>query len=305
MASDIGLTIAFWTECFGAELVADETMAGTRNVFLDVGGGRLNLYEQAPNHRGPVNHLGVHVADLSATVAALGKAGWQPRPIKQDGPLSYSMVEGPDGLLIEVFHFDQQTTEPHLRPYFDLNEAPPSTDLLSQPEAPHRIQKGPDGVPNETGSGAGPLSKQALARLARPPVEPLRPPSKDDHDEVARWRGSIHEQWLAGDPSPAECGHREVHVGGVRCLRTGHQRHGPLVLYFHGGGYVLGSPEVAIPITTRLADHADVLSVDYRLAPEHAFPAAVDDGLAVYREAIQERPGASSLRETPQGPTSP
>lgn len=121
MASDLEATIAFWADCFGAEVVADEQVAGSRNVFLDVGGGRLNLYDQAPNHRGPVNHLGVHVTDLDAAIERLRAAGWEPRPIKADGPLRYAMVEGPDGLLIEVFHFEREATAEHLRPYFDLD----------------------------------------------------------------------------------------------------------------------------------------------------------------------------------------
>ena len=121
MASDLESTIAFWQAHFGADVVADESMAGSRNVFLDVGGGRINLYDQAPNHRGPVHHLGLQVDDLEATVAKLESEGWQPRPIKTDGPLSYSMVEGPDGVLIEVFHFDA-TTPDHLKPYFGLDE---------------------------------------------------------------------------------------------------------------------------------------------------------------------------------------
>lgn len=120
MASDLDGTIAFWRDHFGADVVSDESMAGSRNVFLDIGGGRLNLYDQAPNKRGPVHHLGLQVDDLEATVAQLRSEGWEPRPIKTDGPLSYSMVEGPDGVLIEVFHFDDTTPE-HLKSYFDLD----------------------------------------------------------------------------------------------------------------------------------------------------------------------------------------
>lgn len=121
MAADIDATIDFWTTCFGAEVVADEQMAGSRNVFLDIGGGRLNLYDQAPNERGPVNHLGIQVDDLPKAVAQLDANGWKPRPIKVDGPLSYAMVEGPDGVLLEVFHFNEETAS-HLRPYFDLED---------------------------------------------------------------------------------------------------------------------------------------------------------------------------------------
>ena len=57
------------------------------------------------------------------------------------------------------------------------------------------------------------------------------------------------------------------------------------VLYLHGGGYTQGSPathrELASRVSRRAAARA--LSIDYRLAPDHPFPAAVDDALAAYR----------------------
>lgn len=58
-----------------------------------------------------------------------------------------------------------------------------------------------------------------------------------------------------------------------------------VVLYFHGGGYVLQSARSHRKLTSHLAVQANcnVLSVNYRLAPEHAHPAAVDDALAAYR----------------------
>jgi acetyl esterase len=59
----------------------------------------------------------------------------------------------------------------------------------------------------------------------------------------------------------------------------------PAVVYFHGGGWVQGDLETHHGLCGRLAKHAGVLvvAVDYRLAPEHKFPAAVDDCLAAYR----------------------
>ncbi|GAB2665413.1 alpha/beta hydrolase [Prescottella soli] len=62
----------------------------------------------------------------------------------------------------------------------------------------------------------------------------------------------------------------------------------PLVVYFHGGGFVLGSLDSHDSLCRFLARHAEVavLAVDYRLAPEHAFPAAVDDALAAFRFAV-------------------
>lgn len=59
----------------------------------------------------------------------------------------------------------------------------------------------------------------------------------------------------------------------------------PAVVYFHGGGWVQGDLETHHGLCARLAKHGDVLvvAVDYRLAPEHKFPAAVEDCLAAYR----------------------
>ena len=57
------------------------------------------------------------------------------------------------------------------------------------------------------------------------------------------------------------------------------------IYYLHGGGYVVGSPELYRPFTATLAKaaQAKVFVPQYRLAPEHRFPAAVDDAVAGYR----------------------
>ena len=60
---------------------------------------------------------------------------------------------------------------------------------------------------------------------------------------------------------------------------------GRVVIYFHGGSYVMGSLATHRPLVSHIARRtgARVLNVDYRLAPEHPFPAAVDDAVASYR----------------------
>lgn len=69
------------------------------------------------------------------------------------------------------------------------------------------------------------------------------------------------------------------------------------ILYLHGGGYYFCSPRTHRAITFGLAPRAeaDVFSLDYRLAPEHPFPAALDDALAAYRRLLAAGRRAGSL----------
>ena len=65
---------------------------------------------------------------------------------------------------------------------------------------------------------------------------------------------------------------------------------GRVVLYLHGGGYVIGSPRSHRHLAAALASAggANALLLDYRLAPEHPFPAAVDDAVAAYRWLLDQ-----------------
>ena len=67
---------------------------------------------------------------------------------------------------------------------------------------------------------------------------------------------------------------------------------GPLLLHLHGGGYVFGSSTTHRAMLARLSQLTGLPAClpDYRLAPEHPFPAAVEDALAVYR-AVEDWPG--------------
>ena len=63
---------------------------------------------------------------------------------------------------------------------------------------------------------------------------------------------------------------------------------GHVVLYFHGGVYVIGDAFLAADLAAQIGrrTRARVISVDYRLAPEHPYPAAVDDALAAYQALL-------------------
>ncbi|MDU0204873.1 alpha/beta hydrolase [Paenibacillus sp. MAH-36] len=70
-----------------------------------------------------------------------------------------------------------------------------------------------------------------------------------------------------------------------------------IILYFHGGSYIMGSPYTAMSVTANLVNKTRIRSVslDYRLAPEHPFPAALDDALAAYRELLDNGVEAASI----------
>jgi epsilon-lactone hydrolase len=72
---------------------------------------------------------------------------------------------------------------------------------------------------------------------------------------------------------------------------------GNVILYLHGGGYVSCTPQTHRPITTSLARMARcrVFSLDYRLAPEHPFPAAVDDAAAAFRWLVANGVSANKI----------
>lgn len=79
---------------------------------------------------------------------------------------------------------------------------------------------------------------------------------------------------------------RRTRLGGVPCLdvRPGEDVTSPVLLYLHGGGYITGSARTHLPMVAHIARRAGLRAVlpDYRLAPEHRFPAAFEDAQAVW-----------------------
>ena len=108
-ASDLEASLDFYRRWFGAEVLDDTVFAGSRNVLLAIGDGRLNFYDQPPRDRGrnAIHHIGIQTDDLASLVERMGAGGVPFRkPIAQVGHLGYVMVEGPDGVLIELFQAD-------------------------------------------------------------------------------------------------------------------------------------------------------------------------------------------------------
>ena len=100
----------------------------------------------------------------------------------------------------------------------------------------------------------------------------------------------LFEQMAAPPEADIKCD--PVSAGGVKAewISAPGAVPGRAVLYLHGGGYVVGSIKTHRDLMGRVARAAKarVLGLDYRLAPEHPFPAAVDDSVAAYRWMLQQ-----------------
>ena len=98
-------------------------------------------------------------------------------------------------------------------------------------------------------------------------------------------------------PLPDDVTRTETELGGVPCVRLEPPGAGDdVLLYLHGGGYGGGSARSHSELAARLARAAGAVAVlpEYRLAPEHPFPAALDDATAVCRALNDELGGDAS-----------
>jgi len=127
------------------------------------------------------------------------------------------------------------------------------------------------------------MSQQQLQTI----VEMLRSqPVVNPNASVEEARAGF-EQVASMFPVDADIKREVVSAGGIKAewVSAPDADAGRAVLYLHGGGYVIGSINTHRSLAARLsrASKAPVLVIDYRLAPEHPHPAAVDDAVAAYR----------------------
>lgn len=117
--------------------------------------------------------------------------------------------------------------------------------------------------------GRGPLNVQKARHLVNKMARKYPPPP-----------AGIRHEPVAAQPQHALCSAEWLSVANPK--RT--------VLYFHGGGYFFCGLETHRPTCAYLARTAEarVLSVDYRMAPENVFPAAVDDAVAWWKELLRQ-----------------
>jgi acetyl esterase/lipase len=121
-------------------------------------------------------------------------------------------------------------------------------------------------------------------------IEMLRAGAGAGSATIAEMRAGL-EALTGALPPPRDITLQPVDAGGVAAEWVSAKEARPdcTVLYLHGGGYALGSVRTHRMLVSGIsrAARARVLSVNYRLAPEHPFPAAVEDGVAAYRFLLQ------------------
>jgi acetyl esterase/lipase len=128
----------------------------------------------------------------------------------------------------------------------------------------------------------------------------LRQGGLDTGGNVAALRAAFDEL-MAQVPVPADVQQTSTSVGGVDAIEvtvkskdTDHA-----ILYFHGGVYVIGTAAATVPLVGDLARRtsAKAITVDYRLGPEHPYPAAVEDAQAAYEGLLDQgvAPGQIAL----------
>jgi acetyl esterase len=123
----------------------------------------------------------------------------------------------------------------------------------------------------------------ALQQQGLPPMESLPPAEARARTEAA--------VALSAGPGAEVTSVRERTLGGVPSLVVTPLGSGPfpVLVWFHGGGWVIGSAAQSLHTAQDLAAGVGAVVVvpDYRLAPEHPFPAAFDDAIAVTRAALE------------------
>jgi len=128
--------------------------------------------------------------------------------------------------------------------------------------------------------------------------ELLRSGPLDLGGNVDEQRG-IFEEMMGAIPVPADVAASPGRLGGIPVVDIDVDGADPaqVILYFHGGAYAVGTAASSVGLASDLARRAGtrLVSVDYRLAPEHPYPAALEDAMAAYRGLLASGQSPSAI----------
>jgi monoterpene epsilon-lactone hydrolase len=128
----------------------------------------------------------------------------------------------------------------------------------------------------------------------------LRQGGLDTAGDVATLRAAFN-QLMSYVPVAADIQQKNADVGGVTGIEVTIHGTAPenVILYFHGGVYVIGTAVASVPLVGDLVRRTGTraITLDYRLAPEHPYPAAVEDARAAYEGLLDQgvQPGQIAL----------
>lgn len=145
----------------------------------------------------------------------------------------------------------------------------------------------PQANPPERRSPVNRLVRAVLGLFAAPRLN-----MREDYEKVRKLQRQLTAPAAAASRAkdyhiPAEHGDHEIPV---RVFHPKEQRRDTVLLFFHGGGWVIGDVDTYSPTCTRMADLTGcvVVAVDYRLAPEYPFPGGLQDCFQVARQLLED-----------------
>ncbi len=161
-------------------------------------------------------------------------------------------------------------------------------------------------VPERSVPAPAAASDELRNLLLNTPAPDLRAAREFSATSAADWN-ALSEPVDAGDAKAARDLAKEyavtlkpdeiagVSVHRVTPISVAPEHEKRLFIHLHGGAYVMGAGEASLPEAVLIAHYTKmpVLSIDYRMPPQHPFPAAVEDVVSVYRELLKERSATS------------
>ena len=324
-AEDLGIDadkLVVWGESAGAHLGLLTGASSER--FAALGGAADHPGEPAPKPAAIVDWYGP--ADLPRMLATSAEAalGGNPEALRQHADFEQFLSMGWDAEAASPERVLQADCPPVLLVHgagdtmVPVGESRALAERLGQLGVTHELVELPGGhvfAGSESMLPAIESSLDFLRRTVGDPFAEVAPELLGDPGDVdpghrlsdaevadmrAGFREAVDEAW--GDGQIPGVSSRDLILDGpdgeIRArlhepdyVPLGRERDVPLIIEFHSGGFVVGDLDTHAPSSARLcaATGAPVLQVDYRMTPEHAFPAAYADAVASVREAWARR----------------
>ncbi len=152
-------------------------------------------------------------------------------------------------------------------------------------------------------AGASDVMREAIANTPQPDIEALQQIFSQNEAEwlaLIRERDAMNAALVPEMIEQFSVSVKNDEIEGVKVhhvipadVNPRHEDH--LFIYVHGGAYILNRGEASLPEAILIASRAKVrlLSIDYRMPPQHPFPAGHDDVMTVYQHLLRDRPAKS------------